>query len=69
MLVAALFPIAAARFGMSAVLNGFALVCVLAWVLVATSVPETKGVSLEDIHSSLGRSASNAPPPADDKRS
>ena len=49
MLVAALFPIASLRFGMPAVLKGFALVCVVAWGVVVAFVPETKGVALEDI--------------------
>ena len=52
MLVAALFPVAAAKFGMTAVLNGFAVVCVVAWVFVLAFVPETKGVALEEIGSS-----------------
>ena len=52
MLVAALFPVAAARFGMTSVLYGFTAVCALAWVVVVLFVPETKGVSLEDIGSS-----------------
>ena len=49
MLVAALFPIASARFGMQPILFGFASVCVLAWALVFWCLPETKGVALEDI--------------------
>jgi MFS transporter, SP family, galactose:H+ symporter len=49
MLVAALFPILAAKFGMSQVLNGFAMVCVLAWLVVLAYVPETKGLALESI--------------------
>ena len=49
MLVAALFPVAAARLGMPAVLNGFAAVCGLAFVHVVLFVPETKGVSLEEL--------------------
>lgn len=49
MLVAALFPIAAATLGMTSVLWGFAGVCVLAYVVVVLFVPETKGVALEDI--------------------
>ena len=49
MLVAALFPIAAAKLGMTTVLWGFASVCVLAWLVVLLFVPETKGVALEDI--------------------
>ena len=49
MLVAALFPIASARFGMQPILFGFASVCVLAWALVFGCLPETKGVALEDI--------------------
>jgi hypothetical protein len=47
--VAALFPIASARFGMQPILFGFASVCVLAWALVFGCLPETKGVALEDI--------------------
>ena len=49
MLVAALFPVAAARLGMTSVLYGFSAVCVLAWLVVALFVPETKGISLEEI--------------------
>ena len=49
MLVAALFPIAAAKFGMTSVLYTFAAVCVLAWLVVALYVPETKGMALEQI--------------------
>jgi SP family galactose:H+ symporter-like MFS transporter len=49
MLVAALFPVLTAKFGMSQVLNGFALVCVLAWLVVLAYVPETKGLALESI--------------------
>ena len=49
MLVAAFFPVASQAFGMRAVLNSFAAVCVLAWLCVLVSVPETKGVALEDI--------------------
>lgn len=58
MLVAALFPVAAARFGMPAVLYGFAAVCVGAFLLVVLAVPETKGVALEDIGSGSGAGAS-----------
>ena len=42
-----LFPVAAAKFGMTAVLWGFAAVCGLAWLVVLLFVPETKGVALE----------------------
>ena len=34
---------------MQPVLYGFALVCVLAWLVVLLTVPETKGISLEEI--------------------
>ena len=49
MLVAALFPVLTASLGMRTVLNGFALVCVLAWLVVLACVPETKGLALESI--------------------
>ena len=49
MLVAALFPVAAARLRMTSVLYGFSAVCVLAWLVVVLFVPETKGISLEEI--------------------
>ena len=49
MLVAALFPLATAHFGMRPILFGFAGVCGLAWLLVLLALPETKGVALEDI--------------------
>ena len=49
MLVAALFPLAAATVGMRTVLGGFAVVCVVAWVVVLAFVPETKGIALEEI--------------------
>ena len=47
--MAALFPLAAASVGMRTVLGGFAVVCVVAWVVVLAFVPETKGIALEEI--------------------
>ena len=49
MLVAFLFPLAAAKLGMTTVLSGFASVCVIAWIVIELFVPETKGKSLEEI--------------------
>ena len=48
-LVAAAFPVVAARFGYANVLYGFAATCVLAWLVVLRFVPETRGVALESI--------------------
>jgi MFS family permease len=49
MLVAALFPISVSRFGMRSVINGFSVVCIVAWIVVWVFLRETKGVALEDI--------------------
>lgn len=48
-LVAAAFPVVAQRYGYGAVLYGFALVCVAAWLVVVRFVPETRGVALESL--------------------
>lgn len=48
-LVAQLFPVAAVTYGMRSVINFFAMVCALAWVVVLIYVPETKGRTLEEI--------------------
>lgn len=53
-LVAAAFPVVAARFGYARVLHGFAAVCLAAWLVIAKFVPETRGVALEEIGRGAG---------------
>lgn len=43
------FPILRYRLGTSAVFGGFSTVCFAAWLFVRRFVPETKGVSLEQL--------------------
>lgn len=52
------FPLISHRFGMSLTFLFYAVVCLLGFVLVSTSVPETKGKSLEDLELILDPSVS-----------
>ena len=50
------FPLISHRFGMAITFLFYAAVCLLGGILVATSVPETKGVSLEHLEELLSNS-------------
>ena len=60
-LVAAAFPVLKSRLGTPGVLNGFALVCVAAWLFVLRFVPETRGVPLEELGSLMARDGDEKP--------
>ena len=58
-----LFPTLNTKFGLAWVMVGFAVLAVLAIVFVARFLPETKGLSVEEVTRVFEQEASGSPPP------